>query len=156
MTTKIDDIPLKTIKNNDINDDTNDPVVKDILNEFEQELEININKEHMKPNEYKVNYEPPIENNIQQIQTQNYNIPKKINNNIKKQNNINSYINQDYINKSIIIIIIVGLIFSPIIFSTIVSKLPISIIPIVENYDFYIKLLLLFIIIYILYFYNFI
>jgi len=56
----------------------------------------------------------------------------------------------------IIIIIIVGGIFSPIIFSTIISKLPISIIPIVENYDFYIKLLLLFIIIYILYFYNFI
>lgn len=153
MTTKIDDIPLKTIKSNDINDDTNDPMVKDILNEFEQELEMNINNNK---NDYKVNYEPPVENNRQPIENQNYNIPKKINNNLKKENKINSYINQDYINKTGIIIIIVALLFSPIIFPVIVNKLPTSIISYVENYDFYIKLLLLFIIIYILYFYNFI
>jgi len=153
MTTKIDDIPLKTIKSNDINDDTNDPMVKDILNEFEQELEMNINNNK---NDYKVNYEPPVENNRQPIENQNYNIPKKVNNNLKKENKINSYINQDYINKTGIIIIIVALLFSPIIFPIIVNKLPTSIISYVENYDFYIKLLLLFIIIYILYFYNFI
>jgi len=48
MTTSLDNIPMKTnigVKT----DDSDDPVVKDILNEFQQELKIN--------NGYEINYD---------------------------------------------------------------------------------------------------
>lgn len=61
MTTSIDSIPMKTSnKNNDnLNDDSDDPMVKDILNEFQQELEINTLKQpvNVNPrNNYNINY----------------------------------------------------------------------------------------------------
>jgi len=144
MTTSLDDIPLKTSKNNDnIVDDINDPMVKDILNEFEQELEINTKQQIQPKEEYTVKY---------QSQQQYDDIPIKP---IKKIQSKNiSYYNEIYIKKTAIIIIIVGFIFSPIVFSTLIEKLPSSFTPIFQNYNFYIKLLLLFIIIYILLFYN--
>ena len=151
MTTSLDSIPLKTSKNNDMTlDDSDDPMVKDILNEFQQELEINTQKPpslNEKQN-YNINYNSQKED---KIDNRNYcNIPTKNNNN----NNKNSYYNEIYIKKTLIIIVIVFLIFSPIFIPAIFEKLPQSFIPIIQNYDLYIKILILFISIYILFFYN--
>ena len=155
MTTSLDSIPLKTSKNNDMTlDDSDDPMVKDILNEFQQELEINTQKPpslNEKQN-YNINYNSQKEDKIDNrnyCNNGNCNIPTK--NNI---NNKNSYYNEIYIKKTLIIIVIVFLIFSPIFIPAIFEKLPLSFIPIIQNYDLYIKILILFISIYILFFYN--
>ena len=146
MTTSLDDIPLKTMKNQDNNfmDDSEDPMVKDILNEFQQELEIN-NKQHQpqKPiiptptteesyPPYKINYNPINERKI------------------KKEE---SYYNEEYIKKSVIIVIITFSIFSPVFFNIIIQKLPEFFRTIIETYELYVKLGVLLIAIYFL-FYN--
>lgn len=148
MTTSLDDIPLKTMKNQDNNfmDDSEDPMVKDILNEFQQELEIN-NKQHQpqKPiiqsstteepaayPAYKINYNPINERKI------------------KKEE---SYYNEEYIKKSVIIGIITFSIFSPVFFNIIIQKLPEFLRTIIETYELYVKLGVLLIAIYFL-FYN--
>jgi hypothetical protein len=152
MTTSIDSIPMKTSnKNNDnYNDDSDDPMVKDILNEFQQELEINTQKQPVNVNQknnYNINYN---QENLQEPD-----INKNMCNINKQKKPQQSYYNEDYIKKSIILTIIVFIIFSPIFFPMISEKLPLSISIIFETYELYIKLLILFIFIYILYFYNF-
>jgi hypothetical protein len=154
MTTSLDSIPLKTSsKNNDmILDDSDDPMVKDILNEFQQELEINTQKQPIlnEKHNYNINYNAQNEDkNI--CSNGSCNIPNK---NKNTNTNINSYYNEVYIKKSFIIIIIVFLIFSPLVIPLIFEKLPQSFVPIIENYDLYIKIFILFISIYILFFYN--
>jgi len=140
MTTNIDNIPLKTNKNDiDLNDDSNDPLVKDILNEFEKEVKANSKPQ----NDYVINYPPP-------PQTQN---PQSCSIPFKKNNN-NSYYNEDFIRKSAIIIIIIAFIFSPIIFNTIIEKLPSYLADIIDNYNYYVKLILSFLAIYLLFYYN--
>ncbi len=152
MTTSIDSIPMKTSnKNNDnYNDDSDDPMVKDILNEFQQELEINTQKQPVNVNQknnYNINYN---QENLQEPD-----INKNMCNINKQKKPQQSYYNEDYIKKSIILTIIVFIIFSPIFFPMISEKLPLSISIIFETYELYIKLLILFIFTYILYFYNF-
>ena len=121
MTTNIDNIPLKTNKNNEpSNDDSDDPMVKDILNEFQQELEINTRKTSP-TNNYQVNIQP-------QETIQERPIPLQKKQSIQKQNIQTSYYNQIYINKTIIIIIIIALVFSPLILPVIIEKSPIFII----------------------------
>jgi hypothetical protein len=155
MTTNLDNIPLKTNKNNEVNnDDSDDPIVKDILNEFQQELELNTRKTQSPPpqqpiNNYQVNMPPS--QDPQDNQNKLLTIPKKKNG----INNQNSYYNQIYVNKTIIIIIIVALIFSPLLFPILIQKIPASMVDTVQEYNFYIKLGLLFISIYLLYFYNY-
>ena len=146
MTTSLDDIPLKTMKNQDNNfmDDSEDPMVKDILNEFQQELEIN-NKQHQP--------QKPI---IPTSSTEESYPPYKINYNpinerkIKKEE---SYYNEEYIKKSVIIVIITFSIFSPVFFNIIIQKLPEIFRTIIETYELYVKLGVLLIAIYFL-FYN--
>jgi len=142
MTTNIDNIPLKTTTNNIPNDDSNDPMVKDILNEFEQEFKVNSQPQQQLPpkpqNDYVINYSQP---------APACPIPMK-----KKI--INGFYNEEYLRKTAIIVVIIALIFSPIIFSTFVDKLPESFKDIIENNNFYIKLIMVFIAIYLLFIYN--
>jgi hypothetical protein len=135
MTTSIDSIPMKTNNSETTSDDSDDPIVKDILNEFQHELE-NQFKEPKEP-KYIINNQPP-QPIIQP--------PKKP---IKP-----SYYNEEFIRKTAIIIIIIALVFSPIMFSSIIEKLPPNISIFLDNYNFYIKLILSFIIIYGFYYYN--
>ena len=51
MITPIDKIPLKTSNANITDDMSDDPIVKDVLNEFEKELSIN----EQTANNYKIN-----------------------------------------------------------------------------------------------------
>lgn len=154
MTTSIDNIPLKTTKNNIDSDDSDDPVVNDILNEFQHELKLNVKQsqsqqqppqsQQQPQNDYVINYSSQPSQHLQSCS-----IPSK---NIK--NKINNYYDEDILRKTSIIIVIIALIFSPIIFSTIIDKIPDSIKEIVDNYNYYIKLILSFIAIYLLYYYN--
>lgn len=138
MTTSIDSIPMKTNNTESNVDDSDDPIVKDILNEFQHEIENQINefKEPKEP-KYIINNQPPqpiIQSSKKPIKT--------------------SYYNEEFIRKTAIIIIIIALVFSPIMFSSIIDKLPPNISIILDNYNFYIKLIITFIIIYGFYYYN--
>jgi len=146
MTTSLDNIPLKTSNTDNLIDDSNDPIVKDILNEFEKELKVNtqqpqqLSSQPAKPNEYVVNYQ-------QSLQTpQVCGIPAK-----KNKTNSNGYYNEEFLRKSAIIVVIIAFIFSPVIFATILDKIPESIKDLVDNNNYYIKLLLSFVAIYLLY-----
>lgn len=141
MTTSIDNIPLKTNKNDIQNDDSDDPMVKDILNEFENELKINNPASQPSKQDYVINYpqSPP---------QQACPMPSR------KPKTSNGYYNEEFLRKSAIIIIIVALVFSPVIFATMVDKLPASLSETFDNYNYYIKLVLSFIAIYLLFHYN--
>ena len=147
MTTSLDNIPLKTAKTNDLNiDDKEDPMVKDILNEFQQELEINTRS--APADNYQINYPPPQKQDVFD------NPPVK--NLSKKQSSQSSqsYYNQDHIKKTAIIILCIALVFSPYVFNIFIENIPSYIAINIEKFDFYFKLLISFFIIYILFFYN--
>lgn len=154
MMTSLDNIPLKT-SSTSINDDSDDPVVKDILNEFNNEINNQI--------------EPPLSPSPFPLQSEsNIQIQPKINNdyiinnqNISRKNqykslSTNSFYNEDYLRKSAIIIIIIAIIFSPIIYNSFIDKLPSFLSSFFNTYDIYIKLFIVFIILYLLMIKNFI
>jgi hypothetical protein len=157
MTTNIDNIPMKTNSGVKV-DDSDDPIVKDILNEFQQELKIN--------NGYQINYDSssqspasspspspspsvPMSN---QPQVQQYQKPVMQQPMIKSNNK--SYYNEEYVRKSAIIIIIIGMIFSPIIYDSIIEHIPSTFTGLFTSYNFYIKSFIAFIAIYLLYLYK--
>ena len=154
MITEIDKIPLKT---NDISitDDMNDPLVKDVLNEFENELLLS----NKPKNNYQIN-----NNNISQVQPQFHQQPQiqqqpqldtqNIKNSKNKKNEKIQYYDEILINKSFIICIIIAIIINPYIFTTIINNLPEYISSIVDTYNYFIKLILIFVIIYILMIYK--
>lgn len=150
MTTSIDNIPLKTTKVDNQIDDSEDPMVKDILNEFEQELKVNVQQtpQYKQPqNDYVINY-PPQPQQQMPPQQQSCQIP------FKKPKQNNSYYNEELLRKSAIIVVIIAFVFSPIIFTTVLDKLPESMRDLVDSNNYYIKLILSFIAIYLLFHYN--
>lgn len=150
MTTSIDNIPLKTNKSN-INDDSDDPMVKDILNEFQQELK-SINEPPQQQLQSPQPPQQPPQLPPQPQQPLNYNInyqqPKYQQQTIKN----NSYYNEDFVRKSGILTIIIAMIFSPLILPAFINKLPPSISTIIDNYQLYFKLLLSFLVFYLMYY----
>jgi hypothetical protein len=135
MMTSLENIPLKT-SSTPINDDSDDPLVKDILNEFNQE----INNQPPPP-------PPPPQANNDYVINNPPSCPRRPL--PQKQTNSSLY-NEDFLRKCAIILIVVGFIFSPFIYNSFVEKLPIQISSILITYDFYFKLLLTYVIIYIL------
>lgn len=161
MMTSLENIPLKTSSSsNSINDDSNDPLVKDILQEFHQEINnqsptipSSSNPQHHQHSQHSQHPQHP-------QHSQNMNNDYIINNQNPsnfKQNQLKTsspFYNEDLLRKSAIIIIIVAFIFSPIIFTSILDKIPQSFSTIIQSYEFYIKLIILFLIIYILFLKN--
>lgn len=143
MTTSIDNIPLKTNNNDLQDDDSDDPIVKNILDEFQQEF--TNHKKPIQPTSYIINNTPPSPYIPPPISTIQTNTNKSIKSN---------YYNEEFMRKTAIIVIIIAFIFSPLIFSTLIEKLPLNIATTIENYNFYIKLIISFIAIYLLFFYN--
>jgi hypothetical protein len=161
MITPIDKIPLKTTGNS--NDDTNDdPMIRDVLNEFEQELAIN---ESQSSNKYKINEQRPVHQyapsqqpqqpsqQFQQPSQQPSQQPQPSQSALNQKKN-KSYIDNDLLIKSFIICIVIAIIINPYIFSTIISKVPENISALLTSYDYFIKLVLIFAVIYGLFFYN--
>ena len=151
MITEIDKIPLKT---NDISmtDDMNDPLVKDVLNEFENELLLS----NKPKNNYQITNNDEDNNNKyqnQQQQQQQDNPIIKIPKNSNKNEKIKFY-DEILINKAFIICIIIAIIINPYIFTTIINNLPENISTIIDTYNYFIKLILICAIIYILMVYK--
>lgn len=148
MITSIDKIPLKPSVNNLNNDDLTDPMVKDVLNEFEKELSL-----QEKQSKYVINDQPPQQQPLYQpppLQPQ-YQPPPVI----KKQDTISkNYIDNELITKTFIICIIMAIITNPYIYDTLISKIPENISNIFISYNYIIKLIILFIVIYGMMFYN--
>jgi len=148
MITSIDKIPLKPSVNNLNNDDLTDPMVKDVLNEFEKELSL-----QEKQSKYVINDQPPQQQPQYQpppLQPQ-YQPPPVI----KKQDTISkNYIDNELITKTFIICIIMAIITNPYIYDTLISKIPENISNIFISYNYIIKLIILFIVIYSMMFYN--
>ena len=150
MITSIDKIPLKTSGAN-ITEDMDDPIVKDVLNEFEKELSMN---EQTIKNNYQINnnsqYQPqqPIQQPMQQPMQQQYQPSYQ-----SQQQPIN-YIDNVLITKTFIICIVVAIIINPYIYNTIISKIPDNISIILDSYNYIIKIILAFITLYALMFYK--
>lgn len=158
MITEIDKIPLKT---NDISttDDMNDPLVKDVLNEFENELLLS----NKPKNNYQINNNEEDNNkNYHQHQQQQYQPQQqqqqdnpiiKIPKNSNKNEKIKFY-DEILINKAFIICIVIAIIINPYIFTTIINNLPENISTIIDTYNYFIKLILICAIIYLLMVYK--
>lgn len=143
MMTSLENIPLKT-SSSPANDDSDDPLVKDILNEFNQEV-----NNQQPPSNINHHQQPP-----QPPPTNDYIINNPNNCPIRPRHSQpppqkSSYLyNEDFLRKSAIIIIIVAFFFYPFIYNSIIEKLPIQLSNILTTYDFYFKLFLVFIVIY--------
>lgn len=162
MITPIDKIPLKTSGNNITDDMADDPIVKDVLNEFEKEL--SLNDQSMK-NNYLIN------NNQQQQQQQQQPQPQQLQQSyqpqplqqpyqhplqqqLPQQPAQISYIDNILITKTFIICIVISIVINPVIYNTIISKIPENISVMLDNYNYIIKIILIFIALYVLMFYK--
>ena len=157
MLTSIDKIPQKNSNNISADDMSNDPIVQDVLNEFEKELLINEQqKQPQQQNNYNINYQQEQQQHQQQDQhyqqQQQQSQQQKISNYIGRQSK--SYIDNILITKTFIICIIVALIINPYIYNTIITKIPGNISTLFDSYNYLIKLGLIFITIYLFMFYK--
>jgi hypothetical protein len=157
MLTSLDKIPLKPSNNTNIDDMSDDPIVKDVLSEFEKELLLN----EKQANNYNINYQQqsqqqqqPLQQQQQPLQQQQqhqqYQQPQRTSN----SKNLNNYIDNILITKTFIICIIVALIINPYIYNTIISKIPTNLSTLFDSYNYFIKLGLIFIAIYLFMFYK--
>jgi hypothetical protein len=155
MITSIDKIPAKQNGGGAITEDMNDdPIVRDVLSEFEKELamttgnnyQINYDQQQQQPQlqqQQQLPQQPP----QQPLQEQQLPQPKIA----KKQD---FHIDNEIVVKVFIICIIVALVTNPYIYSTILSKIPENISLILDNYNYFIKLIIIFIVLYLLIFYK--
>jgi hypothetical protein len=164
MLTSLDKIPLKPSNNTNIDDMSDDPIVKDVLSEFEKELLLN---EKQANNNYNINYQQQPQQPQQQYQQQQpqqpqqqYQQPQSYqqrpsnSNSNSNSKNLNNYIDNILITKTFIICIIVALIINPYIYNTIISKIPANLSTLFDSYNYFIKLGLIFITIYLFMFYK--
>lgn len=154
MSTPINTLPLKTQQTNisDTND-INDPIVQDVLNEFQEELMMS---KHSKSQQSPTSQMPPLPPMYQQP-TQQQQPPINYNyRNTTKYDNIASYIDTDVAKKSLILVIISLIIYHSGIVNTVYDKMPDYLQDNLNNFDIYIKSLSLFSIIYILSFFDYI
>ena len=155
MITSIDKIPAKqnsaVASTDDMNDD---PIVRDVLSEFEKELAMTagnnyqINYDQQQPQHQPQQPQQQLQQDPQQFQQPPPPQQAKIS---KKQD---FHIDNEIVVKVFIICIIVALVTNPYIYSTILSKVPENISLLLDNYNYFIKLILIFIILYLLIFYK--
>lgn len=149
MTTPINLIPLKTnMGDKNEKDDSDDPLVQDVLKEFEKE--ISINKQAPNINLQQQQQQMMLQQQQQQmmLQQQQQQLP------IKQQTASCCILNNEFIKKSVIIIIIIYIIINSGVIISLYTILPTSINNYLFTYDTYIKLILIFVSIYSLYFYD--
>lgn len=157
MSTPISTLPLKTQQINIENNDINDPIVQDVLNEFQDEL----------MNSKQPNKSPQMQQQ-QHIQQQHMSqqfpsmIPPPPNTNYNsryngnKYDNISAYLDTEVAKKSLILVIISLVIYHSGIINNVYEKMPDYLQDNLNNFDIYIKSASLFSVIYILYFFEYI
>jgi hypothetical protein len=152
MLTSLDKIPQKPSNNISVDDMSDDPVVKDVLSEFEKELLIN---EQQANNNYNINYQQqpqqPQQQQQQQLQQQQQYQQRP---QMQNSKSIKTYIDNILLTKTFIICIIVALVINPYIYNTIISKIPADLSTLFDSYNYLIKLGLIFITVYLFMFYK--
>ena len=152
MSTPINTLPLKTQQSNiSETNDINDPLVQDVLNEFQEELMIS--KQNAQPPQHMHNQSRPMMMpNQQQYHPQQH---SNYNNNLNKSD-FSSYLDSEVAKKSLILVIISLIIYNSGIINTFYEKMPDYLQDNLNNFDIYIKSLSLFAIIYLLSFFEYI
>ena len=168
MSTPINTLPLKTPQtgSSEVND-INDPIVQDVLNEFQDELMIS-KQPKMPPHLPSYNQPPspyppmqyPTPPNQQMMYgshaSHNSNSNHSNRNNLNKYDNISSYLDTEVAKKSLILVILAVIIYHSGIINTVYEKMPDYLQDNLTNFDIYIKSLSLFSIIYVLSFFEYI
>ena len=174
MSTPISTLPLKTQQSNtgDAND-INDPIVQDVLNEFQEELMIS--KQPKTPQISQQQQQMLMQQQHQQQQQQQQMLMQQQqqqmlhqqppmppmpsgngSNGLNKYDSISSYLDTEVAKKSLILVIIAVIIYHSGIINTLYEKMPEYLQDNLNTFDIYIKSISLFSIIYVLSFFEYI
>jgi hypothetical protein len=159
MSTPISTLPLKPQSSGEMND-INDPVVQDVLNEFQDELMMSKqSKSHPSMPQQQPQYPsipqqsyPPLPPHPPHSQHHQYPpYPSQ-----SKYDSISAYIDTEVAKKSLILVILAVIIYHSGIINTVYEKLPDNLQDNLTSFDIYIKSISLFSIIYVLSFFEYI
>ena len=162
MSTPISTLPLKPQSSGETND-INDPVVQDVLNEFQDELMMSKqSKSHPSMPQQQPQYPsmpsqsyPPLPQHSQHSQhSQHHQYPPYPSQ--SKYDSISAYIDTEVAKKSLILVILAVIIYHSGIINTVYEKLPDNLQDNLTSFDIYIKSISLFSIIYVLSFFEYI
>ena len=169
MSTPINTLPLKTQQTNIDANDINDPIVQDVLNEFQEELLSSKqgNKSPMQMPSQQMQQMQLLQQQQQQQQQQQMQqmqllqqqqglSPNNSKNNQNKFDNMSSYLDIEVAKKSLILVIISLIIYNSGIINMMYEKMPDYLQDNLNNFDIYIKSASLFSIIYVLSFFEYI
>ena len=169
MSTPINTLPLKTQQTNTDANDINDPIVQDVLNEFQEELLSSKqgNKSPMQMPSQQMQQMQLLQQQQQQQQQMQLlqqqqqmqgmqGLPPNSKNNQNKFDNMSSYLDIEVAKKSLILVIISLIIYNSGIINMMYEKMPDYLQDNLNNFDIYIKSASLFSIIYILSFFEYI
>ena len=172
MSTPINTLPLKTQQTNIDANDINDPIVQDVLNEFQEELLSSKqgNKSPMQMPSQQMQQMQLLQQQQQQQQQQQMQLlqqqqqmqgmqglpPNNLKNNQNKFDNMSSYLDIEVAKKSLILVIISLIIYNSGIINMMYEKMPDYLQDNLNNFDIYIKSASLFSIIYVLSFFEYI
>lgn len=162
MSTPINNLPLKTQQSTDDSSDINDPLVQDVLNEFQEELVMSKKQEnqsalssfHQNMPQRPQMQLPPVPPSLPSPQT--YQQQNKYTINYNNDKFPYSYLNMDIAKKTSIIVIIVILIFHTSIVEVIYEKMPIYLQETLHSFDIYVRAAGIFVILYALAFLEYI
>jgi hypothetical protein len=168
MSTPINTLPLKTQQTNIDANDINDPIVQDVLNEFQEELhsskQMNKAPMQMPSQQMQLLQQQQMQQMQQQQQQQQLLLQQQqmqggllpvSKNNQNKFDNMSSYLDIEVAKKSLILVIISLIIYNSGIINTMYEKMPEYLQDNLNNFDIYIKSASLFTIIYILSFFEY-
>jgi hypothetical protein len=163
MSTPITTLPLKTQQTNIDNNDINDPIVQDVLNEFQEEL-MNSKQPNKSQQMTSQQMQQQQQNMLQMQQQMLLQQPPMINqppnynsrNYINKYDNISAYADVDIAKRSLILVILSLIIYHSGIINNVYEKLPDYLQDNLNNFDIYIKSASFFSVIYILSFFDYI
>lgn len=177
MSTPISTLPLKTQQSNtgDAND-INDPIVQDVLNEFQEELmiskqpktpQISQQQQQMLMQQQQQQQQQHQQMLMQQQQQQMLHQQPPMppmpsgngsngSNGLNKYDSISSYLDTEVAKKSLILVIIAVIIYHSGIINTLYEKMPEYLQDNLNTFDIYIKSISLFSIIYVLSFFEYI
>jgi len=160
MSTPLNTLPLKTQQSNEETSDINDPMVQDVLNEFQEELMISKTHDEKPQHIQPIYQQPPHQQHINQTAQLYHQHPQQnmysVSHNNKNTQFPYNYIDTELIKKTLIMVIIVILIFNTSILEMIYEKLPPYINEYLYNFDIYVKAVSIFIIFYSLAFFQYI
>jgi hypothetical protein len=172
MSTPINTLPLKTQQTNIDANDINDPIVQDVLNEFQEELQSSKQANKLPSQQMQLLQQQQMQQQqmqqqqmqqqllLQQQQMQGgqqgmQGLPPNSKNYQNKFDNMSSYLDIEVAKKSLILVIISLIIYNSGVINTLYEKMPDYLQDNLNNFDIYIKSASLFAIIYILSFFEY-